>query len=153
MVPVPQVSQLGATPPKVGGELPRVEAVFSSGCCHQEGGWRPQISVGSFLCSVHTGCSTETNRPPPTPHPPNPRPPWAWAIPGRPAQLLAIFHPQICKGADADQSLQWHLRTGTASWLPSPERSLEVCREPFSALCSSQNVSRTSAPVSPGLLP
>lgn len=71
MVPVPPVSQLGATPPPLGCELPRMGAVFSSGCCCQEGGWRLQISVGSFLCSVHAGCSTETDWPPPTPHPPN----------------------------------------------------------------------------------
>ncbi|KAB1265780.1 Unconventional myosin-XIX [Camelus dromedarius] len=34
--------------------------------------------------------------------------------------------PQICKGASADERLQWHLPEGAAfSWLPNPERTLE----------------------------
>nr|KAF6416546.1 myosin XIX [Molossus molossus] len=36
-----------------------------------------------------------------------------------------IFY-QICKGASADQRLQWHLPEGAAfSWLPNPDRTLE----------------------------
>nr|XP_031323830.1 unconventional myosin-XIX isoform X5 [Camelus dromedarius] len=36
-----------------------------------------------------------------------------------------IFY-QICKGASADERLQWHLPEGAAfSWLPNPERTLE----------------------------
>uniref|UniRef100_A0A8C3WFS4 Myosin motor domain-containing protein n=1 Tax=Catagonus wagneri TaxID=51154 RepID=A0A8C3WFS4_9CETA len=36
-----------------------------------------------------------------------------------------IFY-QICKGASADERLQWHLPEGaTFSWLPNPERTLE----------------------------
>ncbi|XP_037664709.1 unconventional myosin-XIX isoform X2 [Choloepus didactylus] len=36
-----------------------------------------------------------------------------------------IFY-QICKGASADERLQWHLPMGaTFSWLPNPERTLE----------------------------
>lgn len=36
-----------------------------------------------------------------------------------------IFY-QICKGANADERLQWHLPEGAAfSWLPNPERTLE----------------------------
>nr|XP_058139854.1 unconventional myosin-XIX isoform X4 [Dasypus novemcinctus] len=36
-----------------------------------------------------------------------------------------IFY-QICKGASADERLQWHLPKGTPfSWLPNPERTLE----------------------------
>lgn len=42
-------------------------------------------------------------------------------------------HTQICKGASADERLQWHLPEGaTFSWLPNPERTLEG-GEPYPA--------------------
>lgn len=49
-------------------------------------------------------------------------PPTPLIRPGLPAHPS----PQICKGASAEERLQWHLPEGAAfSWLPNPERALE----------------------------
>lgn len=55
----------------------------------------------------------------------HPRPKQAWTSFAPPAQQPLPF-PQICKGASADERLQWHLPEGAAfSWLPNPDRTLE----------------------------
>eukprot|EP00069_Balaena_mysticetus_P007766 bmy_19399T0 len=45
---------------------------------------------------------------------------WSFAF------FIILQTPSICKGASADERLQWHLPEGAAfSWLPNPERTLE----------------------------